>query len=101
MPTPPDRPDGSDDPLAVAEAVAAAPIRDTEPIRTTEPLRTTEPVERRTEEFDPARDDRDDQTEAGRPTVLVDDQALGHRETVKLPSQRRPPAERVRRAPLP
>ncbi|GAA0500618.1 hypothetical protein Ade02nite_27590 [Paractinoplanes deccanensis] len=82
MSTPPDRPDNSDDPLAVADAV----------------LRDTEPVERRTEAFDPAQ-----QEPAPQETVLVDDKALGNRETVKLPSQRRPspPPERVRRAPLP
>ncbi|XVU26342.1 cell division protein PerM [Actinoplanes sp. CA-054009] len=87
MSTPP-RPDDSDDPK-VAEAAQDAPV-----------LRTTEPIERHTEAFDPARDD-EDEAEAERKTVLVDDKALGNRETVKLPTQRRPPPERVRRAPLP
>ncbi|MFF5085086.1 DUF6350 family protein [Actinoplanes sp. NPDC000266] len=85
MSTPP-RPDDSDDPK-VAEAVQDAPI-----------VRTTEPIERHTEAFDP-RDDDEEATE--QKTVLVDEKALGNRETVKLPTQRRPPPERVRRAPLP
>ncbi|MEV4346081.1 DUF6350 family protein, partial [Actinoplanes sp. NPDC049596] len=87
MSTPPDRPDNSDDPLAVAEAVQDAPV-----------MRKTEPIERHTEAFDPA---RDDEPETERKTVLVDDKELGNRPTVKLPSQRRPPPERTRRAPLP
>ncbi|MEU8815129.1 DUF6350 family protein [Actinoplanes sp. NPDC048796] len=86
MSTPPDRPGNSDDPK-VAETVQAEPVG-----------KNTEPIERRTEAFDPGQPDRDE--EAERKTVLVDDKALGNRETVKLPTQRRP-AERVRRAPLP
>src|SRR4051794_2380652 len=83
MPTPADRPDGSDDPFAVAEA--------------TRDVRETVPVDRPTEALDKP-------TEAvqaeDRPTVLVDEKALGDRPTVKVPGQRRPPA-RARRAPLP
>jgi len=75
MPTPADRQEGSDDPFAVAEA--------------TRDVRETVPVERPTEPV-PVED---------RPTVLVDDKALGERPTVKVPSQRRP--ARGRRAPLP
>ncbi|MCU7730236.1 DUF6350 family protein [Actinoplanes sp. KI2] len=76
MPTPADRPEDSDDPFAVAEATLDA--------RPTVPLeRPTGPVE--VEE---------------RPTVLVDEQTLGRRPTVKVPAQRRPPRP-ARRAPLP
>src|SRR5690349_19285693 len=85
MPTPADRPEGSDDPFAVAEATLDA--------------RETVPVERPTEAV-PV----DIPTEAvqveDRPTVLVDDKAPGDRPTVKVPGQRRPPA-RAQRAPLP
>ena len=98
MPTPPDRPEGSDDPFAGAEATLDA--RETVPVdRPTEPLgRRSEPVDRRTEPVDR-------RTEAtpvtDRPTVLVDEKALGERPTVRVPGQRRPPARRTRRAPLP
>ncbi|XVV13570.1 cell division protein PerM [Actinoplanes sp. CA-131856] len=81
----PSRPDDSDD-QKVAEAVQDAPV-----------VRNTEPIERHTEAFDP----NDDEEATEQKTVLVDDKALGNRETVKLPTQRRPPPERARRAPLP
>ncbi|NMO57007.1 hypothetical protein HH310_38255 [Actinoplanes sp. TBRC 11911] len=79
MPSTPDRPDDSDDPFAVAEAA----------LRETAPAERSEHVDRPTEAI-----------VEERPTVLVDDKALGARETVKIPGQRRPRA-RMRRAPLP
>src|SRR4051794_31003350 len=83
MPTPADRPEGSDDPFAVAEATLDA--RETVPVE-----RRTEPVGRQTEPVGVE----------DRPTVLVDEKILGDRPTVKVPGQRRPPAL-ARRAPLP
>ena len=90
MPTPADRPEGSDDPFAVAEATRD--VRATVPVeRPTEPVgKKTEPVGKKTEPV-PVED---------RPTVLVDEKTLGDRPTVKVPGQRRPPA-RSKRAPLP
>ena len=83
MPSTPDRPEDSDDPFAVAEAA----------------LRETVPVERATEQVNHPGNKTEPLVEE-RPTVMVDDKALGARETVRVPGQRRPP-ERVRRAPLP
>jgi hypothetical protein len=132
MPTPTDRPDGSDDPFAVAEA-AQVSARSTVPVdrstegrstegrstegrstegRSTEGRSTegrptegrptegrpTEPLERPTEGL--GRPTEAVQVE-DKPTVLVDDKALGDRPTVKVPGQRRPPAKPARRAPLP
>ncbi|WP_236048292.1 cell division protein PerM [Paractinoplanes ovalisporus] len=94
MPTTPDRTEDSDDPFAVAEAAEVAhetvPVdiqRDTEAIQ-----RDTEAVQRSTEAVDVAREQR---------TVLVDDKVQANRETVKLPTQRRPPQRPAKRAPLP
>ncbi|MFF5291568.1 cell division protein PerM [Paractinoplanes globisporus] len=87
MPTPADRSDGSDDPFAVAEAAQVA-------------ARETVPVERPTEAVAVDRATEAVQVE-DRPTVLVDDQVLGDRPTVKVPGQRRPPVRPARRAPLP
>ncbi|GAA2620962.1 cell division protein PerM [Paractinoplanes durhamensis] len=87
MPSTTDRPDGSDDPFAVAEAALDAPAAP----------RETVPVERATEAIDRPTG----ALEAGdRPTVLVDDKKLGAQPTVKVPGQRKPPP-RSRRAPLP
>jgi hypothetical protein len=87
MPTPADRSDGSDDPFAVAEAAQVA-------------ARETVPVERPTEAVAVDRATEAVQVE-DRPTVLVDDQVLGDRPTVKVPGPRRPPVRPARRAPLP
>jgi len=91
MPSTPERPDDSDDPFAVAEATQVA--HDTEPIAVGRP---TESVARETaaarETGSVAREQR---------TVLVDDKVLGNRETVRLPTQRRPPQRPQSRAPLP
>ena len=80
-----DRPGGSEDPFAVAEALQSV-VRDTAAIE-----RPTESVDRPTEAIDTGADRRHD-------TVVVDDAMLGRRETVRVPIQRRPP--RGRRAPL-
>ncbi|WP_433828418.1 cell division protein PerM [Actinoplanes sp. CA-015351] len=73
MPSTTDRPDGSEDPFAVAEALPSV-VRDTEAV-----------------EIDRDRPARD--------TVIVDDELLGRRDTVRLPSQRRPAAP-PKRAPM-
>ena len=87
MSTPTDRPDGSDDPFAVAEAAQVA--------------HETVPVERTGR--DTVEVDATERTGAlpvgDRPTVLVDDKVLAGRETVRVPHQRRPAPPR--RAPLP
>ncbi|MCM4079897.1 cell division protein PerM [Paractinoplanes hotanensis] len=92
MPSTPERPDDSDDPFAVAEATQVA--HDTEPIAVGRPTEAvaqgTGPVSRET--VDVAREQR---------TVLVDDEVLGNRQTVRLPTQRRPPQRPQSRAPLP
>ncbi|WP_127499697.1 cell division protein PerM [Actinoplanes solisilvae] len=91
MPSTPDRPDDSDDAFAIVEAAqVAAP----EPAQ-----RASEPVQRATE---PVTAERPTEAVEQR-TVLVDDKVLADRETIRLPSQRRPPAQsRPRsRAPLP
>nr|WP_221376770.1 DUF6350 family protein [Actinoplanes polyasparticus] len=92
MPSTPERPDDSDDPFAVAEATQVA--HDTESIAVGRPAEAvaqeTGPVSRET--VDVAREQR---------TVLVDDKVLGNRETVRLPTQRRPPQRPQSRAPLP
>lgn len=75
MPSTTDRPGGSEDPFAVAEALQSV-VRDTEAV----PVREEAP--------------------ATRDTVVVDDEVLGRRETVRVPAQRRPPP-RPRGAPLP
>ena len=84
MPTADDRPDGSDDPFAVAEAAQAAPAPPERAGHDTVAVDDTE----RTGAL-PAGD---------RPTVLVDDM-IANRETVRVPHQRRPAPPR--RAPLP
>jgi uncharacterized protein DUF6350 len=92
MPSTTDRPDGSDDPFAIAEAALVA-ARETVPVTRKPPDdRPTEavPVGHR-----PAEDDDDPQQHD---TVVIDDKMLAGRETVKL--TRRPP-KRTRRAPLP
>ncbi|GAA2880450.1 hypothetical protein Acy02nite_20140 [Actinoplanes cyaneus] len=78
MPSTTDRPGGSEDPFAVAEALQSV-VRDTEAV----------PAGRRPDAEPETRD-----------TVVVDDEVLGRRETVRVPAQRRP-AERLRGAPLP
>ena len=101
MPSTTDRPDDSDDPFAVAEATKVA-ARETAPAD-----RPTEAVDRPTEAVDRPTEAVDRPTEAtpvgDRPTVLVDDKALGDRPTVRVPGPRRPPGapKRRRRAPLP
>ncbi|BCJ44401.1 hypothetical protein GCM10010168_12150 [Actinoplanes ianthinogenes] len=70
-----DRPGGSEDPFAVAEALQSV-VRDTEAL-----------------EIPPDRD------EENRDTVVVDEAMLGRRDTVRVPGPRRP--ERRRGAPLP
>ena len=93
MPSTTDRPDGSDDPFAIAEAALVA-ARETVPVtRKPHDDRPTEPVtvgRRPAEDDDPRHHD----------TVVIDDKMLGGRETVKLTDRRRPP-KRTRRAPLP
>jgi hypothetical protein len=106
MPSTTDRPDGSDDPFAVAEAAQVA-ARETVPVdrrtvdrtvdRRTEPV-TVRPGADRLDETGPIEAERP--PTAGRRTVLVDDAMLGRRETVKIPGQRRS-APRRSRAPLP
>src|SRR3954467_10134249 len=98
MPTTPDprdgRPAGAEDESEAAEAahhgaretVAVGRDRATEPI---DPHHRTRPVSVRREPADPSR----------RTTVKLDQDALGRRETVKVPGPRRP-TERARRAPL-
>jgi hypothetical protein len=71
-----DRPGGSEDPFAVAEALQSV-VRDTEPL--------------------PVPPDRD---EENRDTVVIDEAMLGRRDTVRVPGPRRPPA-RGRGAPWP
>ncbi|WP_436523825.1 cell division protein PerM [Actinoplanes sp. HUAS TT8] len=79
MPSTTDRPGGSEDPFAVAEALQSV-VRDTEEVPVGEPP-------------EPAPEARD--------TVIVDDAVLGRRETVRVPTQRRPSERRPRGAPLP
>ncbi|AEV81792.1 hypothetical protein ACWT_0778 [Actinoplanes sp. SE50] len=80
MPSTTDRPGGSEDPFAVAEALQSV-VRDTE----------APPIDA---------DQRDEPTPGTRDTVVVDEAMLGRRETVRVPVQRRPP-DRAGRAPLP
>ncbi|WP_236029669.1 cell division protein PerM [Paractinoplanes lichenicola] len=101
MPTTPDRPGDSDDPYAVAEAAAVA--RETVPVDVRRP---TEGIDRPTESIDRPTgaievDDVDAAEAKEQRTVLVDEKVLADRETVKLPTQRRPPQRPQRRAPLP
>ncbi|WP_328465156.1 DUF6350 family protein [Actinoplanes sp. NBC_00393] len=79
MPSTTDRPDGSEDPFAVAEALQSV-VRDTEPLEL-------------------ERDDAPAERDERRDTVVVDDAMLGRRDTVRLPQPRRP-AESAGRAPL-
>ncbi|MEU4423928.1 DUF6350 family protein [Actinoplanes sp. NPDC024001] len=81
MPSTTDRPDGSEDPFAVAEALQSV-VRDTEPLE----------IERDDDGADPQDDRRD--------TVVIDDEALGRRDTVRLPAPRRPAEQTGRGAPL-
>ena len=91
MPSTTDRPDGSDDPFAVAEAAGRATEAVDRPTQSVDrPTEALAPADRPTAPVGPSRRDRD--------TVLVDDRVLGSRETVELP-RRRP--RRIRRAPLP
>ncbi|GIF12377.1 cell division protein PerM [Actinoplanes teichomyceticus] len=80
MPSTTDRPGGSEDPFAVAEALQSV-VRDTEALSVSAPP-PAEPGE-----------------PENRDTVVVDDAVLGRRETVQVPVQRRPPERRG--APLP
>jgi hypothetical protein len=98
-----DRPGGSEDPFAVAEALQSV-VRDTAAVDRERP--GPAPEDRPTEAI-PAGDrpggegTGDDSGEDGRrDTVIVDDAMLGRRETVRVPIQRRP-ARRGRGAPLP
>ncbi|MEV0896190.1 DUF6350 family protein [Actinoplanes sp. NPDC049802] len=79
-----DRPGGSEDPFAVAEALQSV-VRDTAAVE-------REPPAERVTEAVGAGDSRRD-------TVVVDEEMLGRRPTVRVPSQRRPTPGR--RAPLP
>ncbi|MCO8277167.1 DUF6350 family protein [Actinoplanes sp. TRM 88003] len=88
MPSTPERPDDSDD-LTVAEAVQVA--HDTEAVRVAHDTEAME-VGRPTEAVATGREQR---------TVLVDDKVQANRETVRLPTQRRPPPRPQSRAPLP
>ncbi|MEU4158870.1 DUF6350 family protein [Actinoplanes sp. NPDC026670] len=93
-----DRPGGSEDPFAVAEALQSV-VRDTAAI---DRQRPGNPPEDRPTEAIPAgvRPGGEDPDEGGRQdTVIVDDAMLGRRETVRVPTQRRPPPGRG--APLP
>jgi hypothetical protein len=123
MPSTTDRPDGSDDPFAVAEAAQVA-ARETVPVDRARPERPpADPVERATEpvtirsaspemprergsgEGGPASRATgplaaDELAAARHDTLLVDDRVLGRRETVKVPGQRRP-VKPPGRAPLP
>ena len=80
MPSPPDRPSGSAD----------RPIE----------AGTPDPAARETVRVDPARPTERLEGVAHRHTVRVQPDDLGRRETVALPSQRRPPPDRSGRAPL-
>ncbi|MEV6299389.1 DUF6350 family protein [Actinoplanes sp. NPDC051861] len=99
MPSTTDRPDGSEDPFAVAEALQSVvrepAVRDTEQRNTEQ--RNTE--QRDTEQFAPGERTTTTIPEQ-RDTVLVDDEVLGRRDTVRLPGPRRPPEPSGRRAPL-
>src|SRR5690349_19072673 len=88
MPSTTERPDDSDDPM-VAEAAQVA--HDTEAMEVGRPTEAME-VGRPTEAVETGREQR---------TVLVDDRVLANRETVRLPTQRRPPQRPPSRAPLP
>src|SRR5690349_10506230 len=88
MPSTTERPDDSDDPM-VAEAAQVA--HDTEAMEVGRPTEAME-VGRPTEAVETGREQR---------TVLVDDRVLANRETVRLPTQRRPPQRPQSRAPLP
>ena len=94
MPSTTDRPDGSEDPFAVAEAIQSV-VRDTEAMTVDRdaPGRAAPGTG-----HDPAGTGPPDATQHD--TVVVDDALLGRRDTVLLPGQRRP-SEPVSRAPLP
>ncbi|MDT5030574.1 MAG: hypothetical protein QOC94_745, partial [Actinoplanes sp.] len=101
MPTTPDRPDGrpagSEDQLEAAEAVHLA-ARETAPVD----VRQSAPERReiRRARPDPAGGRPTVKIDAGgRETVKIDQDALGRRETVKLPGRRKPADDRGR-APL-
>jgi hypothetical protein len=98
MPSPTDRTDDPDDAFAIVEAAQVA-ARETVPLDRARPDAADIP----TGAIDPEDAPADDAARPGadqKDTVLVDDRALGARETVTVPEQRRP-AERRRRAPLP
>ncbi|GAA1601675.1 cell division protein PerM [Actinoplanes couchii] len=78
-----DRPGGSEDPFAVAEALQSV-VRDT--------AATERPVE------DGSAEDRPTEAVEARDTVVVDDAMLARKDTVRVPTQRRPSSGR--RAPL-
>src|SRR4051812_45524552 len=101
MPTTPDRPDGrpagSEDQLDAAEAVHLA-ARETVPVDARGPVPERRAI--RPASPDPAGSRPTVKINAGeRETVKIDQDALGRRETVKLPSQRKPSDGRGR-APL-
>jgi hypothetical protein len=88
MPSTTDRPEGSEDPFAVAESLQSV-VRETEEVD----LSAGRPAD-----YAAAGPDGADES-ARRDTVVVDDELLGRRDTVRLPSQRRP-MEPSRRAPM-
>jgi hypothetical protein len=101
MPTTPDRPDGrpagSEDQLEAAETVHLA-ARETVPVDARRPGPESRAIRRASP--DPADGRPTTKINAGeRETVKIDQEALGRRETVKLPSRRRP-ADGRGRAPL-
>jgi len=89
-----DRPGGSEDPFAVAEALQSV-------VRDTAAIERDRPAEEPTGPIGPSAETADGTEPSGsrHDTVIVDDAMLGRRETVRVPIQRRPP--RGRRAPLP
>ncbi|GIE79227.1 hypothetical protein Aph02nite_51770 [Actinoplanes philippinensis] len=89
-----DRPGGSEDPFAVAEALQSV-VRDTAALDRERPA---PPPEDRPTEAIPA-GERPGSEDDRRDTVIVDDAMLGRRETVRVPTQRRPAPGRG--APLP
>ncbi|BAL85938.1 hypothetical protein AMIS_7180 [Actinoplanes missouriensis 431] len=98
MPSTTDRPDGSEDPFAVAEALQSV-VRDTEETPIDRDRADTPSDSTASESTAPAGAEPSSADPANRDTVVVDDEMLGRRDTVRLPHQRRP-GEPVRRAPM-
>ena len=96
MSSTPDRPGGSEDPFAVAEALQSV-VRDTAALDLDRPA--GDHAGRPTEAIDTGARTGAPTADTGRhDTVIVDDVMLGQRETVRVPVQRRPAP--ARRAPL-